>query len=153
MKKNVWLFILIILSFSCRKDLVYSKYIKFENDEWKRADTAKFELDIQDTNPLYNLYLNIRHADGYPFNNLYVFVQTRYPDGTLTQDTLEIILADSKGKWQGEGLGDIFDFSAPLKQNFKFVQNGKYNIRFIQAMRTDPLPLLMEIGIELKKAN
>jgi gliding motility-associated lipoprotein GldH len=141
------------MGFSCRKDVVYSKYIKFDNDEWKRADTAKFELDIQDTNPLYNLYLNIRHADGYPFNNLYVFVQTRYPDGTLTQDTLEIVLADPKGRWQGEGLGDIFDFSAPLKQNFKFVQKGKYSIGFIQAMRTDPLPLLMEIGIELKKAN
>ncbi len=153
MKKNVWLFIILIISFSCRKDVIYSKYVKFENDEWKRTDTAKFELDIQDTNPLYNLYLNIRHADGYPFNNLYVFVQTRYPDGTLTQDTLEIVLADSKGRWQGEGLGDIFDFSAPLKQNFRFVQKGKYNIGFIQAMRTDPLPLLMEIGIELKKAN
>lgn len=153
MKKNVWLFIILIISFSCRKDVIYSKYVKFENDEWKRTDTAKFELDIQDTNPLYNLYLKIRHADGYPFNNLYVFVQTRYPDGTLTQDTLEIVLADSKGRWQGEGLGDIFDFSAPLKQNFKFVQKGKYDIRFIQAMRTDPLPLLMEIGIELKKAN
>lgn len=153
MKKNMLLFSIILISFSCRKDVVYSKYVKFDNDEWKRADTVKFELDIKDTYNLYNLDLNIRHADGYPFNNLFVFVQTRYPDGTFDQDTLEIVLADSKGKWQGDGLGDIFDFSAPLKQNFKFVQKGKYQISFIQAMRTDPLPLLMEIGIELKKAN
>lgn len=153
MKKNIWLLTLIFISFSCRKDVVYSKYVKFENDEWKRSDTAKFELEIEDTHSLYNLYLNIRHAEGYPFNNLYVFVQTHYPDGTFKQDTLEIVLADSKGKWYGEGLGDIFDLSAPLKQNFRFVQKGRYHINFIQAMRTDPLPLLMEIGIELKKAH
>ncbi|MCX8081422.1 MAG: gliding motility lipoprotein GldH [Bacteroidia bacterium] len=148
--KNILILILTLYLMSCHKNVVYSKYIKFENEEWKRSDTATFDFEISDTKPLYNLYLNIRHADGYPFSNLYMFVQTSYPDGTLKQDTLEIELADPKGRWHGSGLGDIFDLHAPLKQNFKFTQPGKYRIRFIQAMRTDPLPLLMEIGVELK---
>jgi gliding motility-associated lipoprotein GldH len=153
MKVQFLILSIALLFFNCNKDSVYAEYKKIENDEWSSRDTLTFCPDIQDIQSLYSMDIHIRHADGYPFNNLFLFVITKYPDGKTRQDTVEIILADSKGRWYGDGLGDIFDFNAPFKQHFRFTMQGKHEIRFVQAMRTDPLPLIMEVGIELKKSK
>ena len=87
------------------------------------------------------------------YNNLFVFLITQYPDGKTTSDTLECILANGKGEWLGKGAGDIFDMTIPLKKSMRFPLTGKYKFTFEQAMRTDPLPLIMDFGFEIKKSK
>ena len=138
---------------SCNNNFVYSKYQKFEENEWFVKNKAIFDIDITDTQTLNNISLMVRHADAYPYRNLFLFVTTKYPDGKILTDTMEVILADEKGKWQGSGAGDIFDIKVPIKKNVRFPLSGKYQFSFEQGMRVDPLPLIMDFGIEIEKSK
>lgn len=148
----VTLFILLIGT-SCNNNVVFTKYKKFENNEWFAKDKAVFETEITDLNALNNISLMVRHADSYPYSNVFLFVTTTYPDGKILHDTMEVVLANSKGEWQGSGAGDIFDFKVPIKKNVRFPLAGKYKFEFEQGMRTDPLPLIMDFGFEIEKVK
>ncbi len=150
------LFILVacfVFATSCNKNVVYSKYQTLENSEWYNKNKLVFETDIANAQSLYDVSLMVRHADAYPYSNLFVFLNTKYPDGKTTVDTLECILSNSKGEWMGNGAGDIFDITIPLKKNMRFPLTGKYTFTFEQGMRTDPLPLIMDFGMEIKKVS
>jgi gliding motility-associated lipoprotein GldH len=138
---------------SCNKNIVYSKYQTFSKQEWPAKEKAVFEMEISDTQTLNNINLMVRHADSYPYNNLFLFVTSTYPDGKSLTDTMEIILANAKGEWMGSGAGDIFDFKVPVKKNVRFPLAGKYKFEFVQGMRVDPLPLIMDIGFEIEKVK
>ncbi len=148
-------FILLLSGFfiSCNKNVVYSKYTQLPQEGWSINNKLKFEVDITDNKVYHNVFLNVRHADAYPYSNLFVFLTTTYPNGKTSTDTLECILADEKGEWKGDGAGDIWDNKIPLKQNLIFPQTGKYTFTFEQGMRSNPLPLIMDFGmtIELSK--
>lgn len=138
---------------SCNKNVVFSKYQTFKNNEWFLKDKAVFDVEIKDTESLNNILLMVRHADSYPYSNLFLFVTTKYPDGKTLTDTMEVVLANQKGEWQGSGAGDIFDFKIPIKKNIRFPNAGSYQFTFEQAMRVDPLPLIMDFGFEIEKAK
>ncbi|GIV26430.1 MAG: hypothetical protein KatS3mg027_0244 [Bacteroidia bacterium] len=143
--------LLIIFSlFSCKKtSVVYSKYYYIEKEEWQSKDTAKFRVDIIDTISLCDVNIKIRHGELYPYSNLYLFMTTIYPNGSVQKDTIECILANSKGEWYGSGLGDMYDITLPIKKNVRFSKSGVYQFYFVQAMRQDPLPNISEFGFEI----
>lgn len=152
---NTMLLMLMILAFaSCKKtSTIYSKYYYFEKEEWSSKDTAKFRVDIIDTLSLCDVNLKIRHGELYPYSNLYVFLTTVYPDKSQKTDTIECILANSKGEWYGSGLGDMYDITLPIKKNVRFAKSGVYQFYFVQAMRQDPLPNISEFGFEIIRVS
>lgn len=152
LKNTIVLFSVLLLA-SCSNNVVFSKYEKFENNEWYAKNKVSFDVEMEDINSFHDISVMVRHADAYPYSNLYLFLTTTYPDGKVTLDTLECILANPKGEWMGNGAGDIFDITIPLKQSTRFPLAGKYNFKFEQAMRTDPLPLIMDFGFEVKKSK
>lgn len=143
----------LLLAASCNKNVVFSKYQTFKDNEWLAKDKAVFDLEITDTQALNTISLMIRHGDAYPYNNLFLFVTTSYPDGKVLKDTMEVVLANQKGEWQGSGVGDIFDLKVPIKKNVRFPLAGKYQFSFEQGMRVDPLPMMMDFGFEIEKSN
>jgi gliding motility-associated lipoprotein GldH len=155
LKNSIYLLIIFLgLSLgSCNKNIVFSEYKTFSNCEWLAKEKAVFDLEITDTQTLNNIYLMLRHSEAYPYNNLFVFVTTKYPDGKVITDTMEVVLANQKGEWLGNGMGDIFDFKVPIKKNVRFPLGGKYQFSFEQGMRVDPLPMIMDFGFEIEKSN
>ncbi len=149
----VFVIFLSILFTSCNKNVIYTEYRKFNENEWFAKDKAVFDVDVKDNTSLNNISLMVRHADAYPYSNIFLFLETTYPDGKVEKDTLEVILANGKGEWMGSGAGDIFDFKVAIKKNVKFPMTGTYKFAFQQAMRTDPLPLVMDFGFEIEKSN
>ena len=143
----------LLILFSCNKNTIYSKYQSFDKYDWYRNNKAIFETEITDLNSLHDINLMVRHTDAYPYSNLFLFLTTKYPDGKIVTDTLECVLSNSKGEWLGNGGGDIFDLSMALKKNLRFPLAGKYQFTFEQGMRTDPLPLIMDFGMEIKKVS
>jgi gliding motility-associated lipoprotein GldH len=150
--------IILLLTFllffaSCNNNVVYSEYHTFKNDEWRSSEKAIFDVEITDTQALNNISLMVRHADAYPYSNLILFVTSKYPDGKITRDTMEVVLSTHKGEWQGSGAGDIFDYKVPVKKNVRFPLAGKYQFIFEHGMRVDPLPLIMDFGFEIEKSR
>lgn len=145
--------LLSVLFASCNKNVVFSEYTKIPEEGWKTENKLTYTVDIVDNKPNHNVFLTVRHADSYPFSNLFVFLTTTYPNGKISVDTLECLLANKKGEWQGDGAGDLWDNKIPLKQNLIFPQAGKYTFTFEQGMRTNPLPLILDFGMVIEKVE
>ncbi len=151
--KASFLFLVLIFFSACNRNVVYSKYHTFKNNVWPASEKAVFDVMIKDTLSLNNISLMIRHADDYPYSNIFLFVTSSYPDGRVISDTMEVMLANNKGEWQGSGAGDIFDLKVPVKRNIRFPRSGNYQFQFAQGMRVDMLPLIMDFGLEIEKVS
>lgn len=114
---------------------------------------VKLDVEITDTVSLHNIYFNIRNAGGYQFSNLYLFLTTITPKGEEARDTVELTLADDRGKWLGDGSGDIWDNRILFKRKFRFPESGLYHFGLQQAMRVNPLPQIMDAGMRIEKVE
>lgn len=119
---------------SCDKDRVFDEY-KNINGSWKKTDTINFSFDQNDTIKPYNLFLNVRSNNDYPFNNLYLIVSLTQPDNLVKTDTLEYLMANPDGSLMGEGFSDIKESKLWYQEGFVFNKKGKYNISISQAVR------------------
>jgi gliding motility-associated lipoprotein GldH len=84
---------------------------------------------------------------------LYLFLQTRFPNGNVSRDTLEIVLANAEGKWLGKGWGDIREDHVLLRKQLRFPLGGTYAFSVWQAMRQDTLKGIQDIGIQIVPAG
>jgi gliding motility-associated lipoprotein GldH len=60
-----------MLLFSCDEKRVFDEYQSVRKD-WHKDSVVTFELPSLDSKKLYNLYVNVRNNDDYPFNNLFL---------------------------------------------------------------------------------
>jgi len=156
MKKQSTAIILLFVIFfvsGCDPSREFEENKKIDSNEWDQNAPVVFQVPITDTAQLFNVYINIRNAGFYRFSNLYLFINTGFPGGQLQRDTLECILAAPDGRWLGEGLGDIWDNRILFKKGVQFPQAGEYRFELIQAMRTNPLPGIMDAGIRIEKSQ
>ncbi len=149
----VFYFLFSIFLSSCDRNVVFEKNVKLPENKWEMNNIIKFDAEIKDTISLHNIYINVRNAGGYQFSNLYLFLSTHTPKGEDARDTLELTLADERGKWLGMGSGDIWDNRILLKQKFRFSESGMYHFEIQQAMRINPLPQIMDAGLRIEKVE
>lgn len=148
------LFLLIPFLFTaCDPNRVFDENKELADNIWDKNNKVKFEVNIADSITPQNFYINIRHAEGYPYSNIYVFLHTTFPDGEKYTDTLNCPLADEKGQWLGDGAGDIFDRQILFKRGVRLRKLGTYTFELEQGMRDEKLPLVMDVGIRIEKAK
>lgn len=139
---------------SCDSNKVFEEYIEVENANWQKENIASFEFLAEDTITAHNLYINIRNTGNYPYSNIYLFVIMEGPNGGLLKDTVNCILADSRGKWLGKGIGDLWDLRIPYIGGFKFAQAGEYKVSLEQAMREEEgLNGITDVGLRVEKVK
>ena len=141
----------ILLFSSCDPTGIYDRNVEVDPEGWAVSDKKPFEVEATDTLALLNFYINLRHTTDYKYRNIFLFVDTFFPDGTQSKDTVEIILADQKGKWFGKGIGDIRSNQVLLKRGFSFPMKGKYKFRIEQGMREPALTEIMDVGIRIER--
>jgi len=135
---------------ACNRTTLFTQAVNF-HDLWPKDKAAKFVVPVKDTLSPFNFYINIRHTGKYRYSNLYLFMQTRFPNGTYTRDTLEIMLANVQGKWLGKGWGEIKEDRILLKSKLRFPMSGDYEFLIWQAMRVDTLKAIRSVGIDIEK--
>jgi gliding motility-associated lipoprotein GldH len=149
--KSAFLFLLISLFlYSCDSRQVYNDYRKLKKDTWNRYNLQKFDIAVKDTVSLYDFYINIRNTTDYPYSNIYLFFNTKFPDGRKFRDTLELQLADLQGKWLGRGPGKIKDNHFRFKNMVRFPLKGIYSFTIEQAMRVEDLTGITDIGLQVE---
>ncbi len=145
--------IMLFIFSSCNSTVTFDDNISIDENGWYKNDFARFDLMIDDSNSTYNYYLNLRHTVDYRYSNLYVFMKTTYPNGNISRDTIEFVLADKSGKWYGNGWGNIKDNSILLVEGIKFPLIGPYTFQIQQAMRVDTLKGISNIGIRIEQSK
>jgi gliding motility-associated lipoprotein GldH len=143
----------VLVLVSCDPGRVYEKNIRIPDGIWNQNNPVSFEVIVEDTITPHNLYINVRNTGMYPLSNLYLFITTIAPSGHTIKDTVQIILADEKGKWLGDGLGDIWDIQRLYKEQVRFAQKGKYIFEYEQAMRLEKLPFILDVGLRVEKSK
>jgi gliding motility-associated lipoprotein GldH len=142
--------VLFLLVTSCDPYMVYDEYSKAEGGQWKWSDKKTFEANMTDSIGLYNILINIRHTTSYPKSNLFVFVTTTAPTGNSRRDTVEILIADDRGKWQGNGFSDVKLVSREYRKAIRFLYPGKYTFELEQGMRIPEIPVT-DIGVRIEE--
>lgn len=138
---------------ACDDNRVFEENKELPDNTWSSSNVLKFDVSIVNKEIPTNFYINVRNADGYPYNNLFLFIKTTFPSGKMSNDTLECVLADENGKWLGSGMGDIYDNQIPFKKNVLFPEMGKYTFEIQHGMRAENVPLIMDIGLRIEKAE
>lgn len=134
----------------------YEKNQEIPRHQWTYQYKPVFEVTVnpEDTAYLYNLYVNVRHTDAYPYSNIWVLVSTQTPGDTTQQlRRVELPLADASGKWLGSGLDDIYEHRIPIQERAILNKPGTYRFIFEQNMRQNPLPYVMNVGLRIEKAG
>ena len=135
---------------SCDDNKVYDEFLSFENNVWESDDVKTFSFDIKDTISQVNLWVNLRTTTDYAYENIYMFLNSEYPNGESNLDTLEFILAQPDGKWNGEKSGTIIEFHSMIASGGRFNTSGQYSFSFQQAMRDESLSDVVDIGFRVE---
>lgn len=136
---------------SCNTNIVYDKNLDINEKGWNKSDIAEFEVEIEDSLMLYDFAINIRNTINYPKSNIYFFIKTIYPDGSITRrDTIECILAYPDGSWTGKGSGRIKDNRFWFTQNVVFPLKGIYKFEIEQATRDTSIIGIKNIGLHIE---
>lgn len=132
--RNSLLFFLVILSlFSCDKKRVFDEY-KSVGKSWDKDSIVNFELPKLDPKKQYNLFVNIRDNNDYPYNNLFLIVAMEQPDKVTLVDTLEYQMAEADGTLLGDGFTDVKESKLVYKERMKF-KPGVYKVHISHAVR------------------
>lgn len=148
LKKFIAACVTCFLCFSCENEAVYDQYQAIQNTSWEKNKEYYFTFLIEDISVPYDLTLEVRNNNMYPYQNLWVFCSEELPIGPLKRDTIECMLADEFGKWYGDGIS-LFQSSFPIRSAYYFPVKGQYTFSFRQGMRNDQLPGIQEIGLRV----
>lgn len=153
-KINFLLILMFALLFvACDKNRIYEENRVVDKGIWNIDNRIRFETTISDTNLRYNVFLNVRNSMQYPYSNIYLFLDTRFPDGRIARDTIDCMLADYDGRWLGTGVGSVKFNQFLFQQGVSFPQKGTYRFDIQQAMRVNDLIGIHDIGIRIEKES
>jgi len=138
---------------SCDPARVYEQYRSFPIEGWIKDSVAVFSVQIDDTLTMNNVYINLRNTSSYPFCNIYLFVKATAPTGAHAIDTVEYMLADQYGRWQGKGFSKMLDNRLSFRKFVQFPRRGIYTFEIQQGMRTEVLPHISDVGLRIEKAR
>jgi gliding motility-associated lipoprotein GldH len=156
-KNSVLLLIVVFLFFSCDKKRVFDEY-KSMGNTWNKDSIVTFELPVLDSTKNYNLFVNLRANNSYPFNNLFLIVAMERPNGFTKVDTLEYQMANSDGTLLGNGFSDLKESKLFFKEKINL--KGKYKVHIKQAVRengkvpgVEALDGITEVGFRIEKID
>ncbi|MEL1245970.1 gliding motility lipoprotein GldH [Flavobacterium sp. DGU11] len=125
----------LVLVCSCDRQRVFDEY-KSMDGKWNKDSIVSFEFEQKDTVSKYNLFVNVRDNNNYPYNNLFLIVQMQEPGTKIIKvDTLEYQMANPDGSLLGDGFSDIKESKLWYKEKVNFPKPGKYKVSIQQAVR------------------
>ena len=142
---------LVLVVWSCSDTALFFDSRPVPDYTWHMHDTVRFEAAVSDTSRRHQIHISIRNTTDYPYSNLYMFMDVRFPNGTTFRDTLECILAQNDGKWTGKGFGKIRENVFLFRDNVWFPDTGIYVFSLVHGMREDALRGIADVGLRINK--
>ena len=143
---------------SCDKNRVFDEY-KEVGSAWHQDSLVVFDVPALEAKKKYNMFLNLRDNNEYPFNNIFLIVTLEQPNKVSLVDTLEYAMANPDGSLLGNGFTDIKESKLAYKQNV-IGQPGPYKVIIRQAVRqtgkisgVTELPGITDVGFRIEKTE
>lgn len=127
---------------------------------WGQNDVVEFVIPQMDSLKKYDVFLNIRNSNEYPYNNIFIIASMNFPHGKVVTDTLEYRMAAPDGTWLGTGIGSVKESKLWYKENISFPETGNYVLRISQAVRNNgeaggvsELKGILDIGYSIEETT
>lgn len=150
MKKTIIIGVIAIMLAGCGSR-GFEQRVVIPEAAWKVENRVPFDVTVNDTLGIYAFGMSLRHLENYRYSNLYVFLHTTMPNGNLTHDTIQCLLAAPDGQWIGKSSGSMRDLRITLNPNLRFPLEGTYHFEIEQAMREPVLKGISDIGLFVEK--
>jgi len=139
---------------ACTSIDLFEKVEPIPGHQWKGSFKPSFSFEIKDTTVPYQVYVILRHNEKYNYNNIWVNLHTKSPDGTVSKAQYELPLATTEKGWLGTGMDDLYEHRialTPINQQFYFKKAGTYTFTLEQVMREEPLANVLNVGLRIEK--
>lgn len=137
------------------KSSYYQKQAPVPGAKWSSRFQPVFRVDVKDTTAKYTFYFLIRHDESYPNSNIWFRLSIKAPGDSVFRagPRIQSDLADTKGAWQGRGMGGVWEhkITIPAAESPQLNHSGSYEIRMEQLMREDPLPSVLNVGLAIEQ--
>lgn len=107
LKSSLIIVLLSTMLVSCGEAPFFEKAYSFEDREWSQDVKPEYTVDFKDINKEYDFILSLRTSTDYKYSNLWVFMKTETPDGTVAREPFEIKITNPDGSWIGEKSGSV----------------------------------------------
>lgn len=139
---------------ACTGDAYFHRVQTVPGDCWVMGQGFAFEVNVTDTVTAYDVYVDLRSSDGYPWRNIYVIGELRdSARAVIARDTLMCELSDRRGKATGKGLSNVKENAIRWKKNYRFPYRGTYGFSVTHGMRNVELPGVSNVGIRIEIAK
>lgn len=151
MSTRIIAFLSLVLA-SCGGSTIYEERHDLEGF-WAKEDILKYELNVhvKDTVSLYDVQLDIEHTQDYPFENIYLRLQSQVPNRPIQVDTISVSLMDKSGNWKGKCSGENCHQIVTLTNDYRFTEKGSHSISIEQFTREDTLIGMKSIALSVKR--
>jgi len=152
------IFILVaVLSFcACSGKTVFSEYQPLPREGWHADSALCFGFAAPDTISPYDVIISIRHTQQYPYQNMWLFIsgnRTAVTGHLSSRDTIEFFLADDRGRWLGNGYGNLREMPVLYMHNHIFRSTDTLSLCIEQAMRENTLRGISDVGVKIVKSE
>ncbi|MAN58710.1 MAG: gliding motility lipoprotein GldH [Flavobacteriaceae bacterium] len=137
MHRFFWVFSVVVLLSACNDDRMIAGEMLSLKGGWNKEQPVVFTIPELDSVQPYNLFLQVRNSNDYPFNNLFLIVSMEFPHGKTVTDTLEYRMSHPTGEWMGSGIGSIKEHKLWYKEGVTFPETGEYLLRIEHALRNN----------------
>ena len=146
--------VLLSLAFliSCESAPTFEKSYVFENKEWKQDIKPSFTVDIKDASKDYDFVLTLRTSTEYKYSNLWVYMNTKTPNGEKAREPFEIKITNPDGSWIGKKTGTIVENSLNFKRR-KLPLKGKYTFILEQGITDSKIDQILDVGLVVEEAK
>ncbi len=141
----------VILLAACGENIVYSHYEAVEGRGWRKNDTLSFTTTVMVPDRDLDVYVDVRHGNNYPYRNLALSLTSMLSspaDSLVRTDTLRLMLADSEGRWTGEGFTNLYH-NASYVTTLRLDTPATCRFVLLPAMQDSLLQGVSDIGVWL----
>lgn len=145
------LFVVIAIGCSRPGNGKFSNYVALPDDGWAYGDSVTVVAQGLDSVESRQITIGLCHSDEYLYRNLWLEVSYRDRTGAFVRDSVNVPMADSHGRWLGQGLGATYQNETSVPRKANIGDSTRISVRHI--MRVDTLRGLTKIGIAVENAE
>jgi len=151
-RKIIPFFIVTLLISACQKTSSYQNAEELPASGWVLGKSINFRDSLTDADP-ENLHyaIELRHSNIYPYQNIWLYIQTKCSDGTTRMDSIDCKLSEPNGRWLGTGWGSLYNISFQLP-DLKIKKTSKkrwFSIQIQHGLRDETIKGIENIGVRL----
>lgn len=140
-KNKAMMFIIafaLLFTYGCGDDnLVCAEFANINDCGWAKDDVKKIEIipidsvNFSNHENRCNVILTLRYNSDYEYKNIWLETMSETSTTKIETDTIELLLVDCQGKWEGKGYGGMYELSDTILRNISIDDFKSVKIRHI----------------------